>query len=159
LQVADDYNFPVGNAPNQTIGVLEFSDPVYGLCGYLPNDVADYFTTNLGIGPGLTAPMPKNVTVNGPGNSPGGANDTEVLMDICVSAAVAQQAGVNVYFSTWDENGWVLSIKEVIHPTQGETKPSVVSISWDAAELVKTSDQSNFYWTAMAMNQVSANAI
>jgi len=153
LQVAHDYKFPAGNAPSQTIGVFEFSDPVIGNCGYVPGDVTDYFTTNLGIGPGLPVPPLKDVKVNGPGNSPGTSNDIEVLLDICVAGAVAPKARVNVYFATWDENGWVLSIKEAIHPTQGETKPSVVSISWDMAEY---ESGGNLSWTQTAMNQVSA---
>lgn len=154
LQVAHDYNFPAGNAPSQTIGVFEFSDPVIGNCGYVPGDVTDYFTTNLGIGPGLPVPPLKDVKVNGLGNSPGGTlADIEVLIDICVAGAASPKAGVNVYFATWDENGWVLAIKEAIHPTLGETKPSVVSISWDMAEF---ESGGNLSWTQTAMNQVSA---
>jgi hypothetical protein len=151
IQVAQDYNFPAGNAAHQTIGVLEFSDPVEGTCGFLPSDVSDYFTTNLGIGPGFITPTLTPVTVNGPGNSPGGANDLEVMVDICVAASAAQQAAINVYFATWDENGWVLAVKEAVHPTQGETRPSVVSICFQWGEFESFD---NLSWTAAAMDQV-----
>jgi hypothetical protein len=153
LQVAKYYNFPAGNAASQTIGVFEFSDPVAGDAGYVPSDVSDYFTTNKGIGPGLSSPTLTDVPINGAANSPGTENDFEVLIDICVAGAVAQQASINVYFTTWDENGWVLAIKEAVHPTKGETSPSALSISWGWGEF-ETAD--NVSWTQMAMNQVSA---
>jgi subtilase family serine protease len=135
VQVAQDYNFPAGDAANQTIGVFEFSDPnpVIGDSGYAHSDVTAYFTTSLGIGPGFTAPALTDITVNGPGNVLGGGGETEILIDICVAGA-AQKAAINVYFATFDENGWVLSIKEAVHPTQGETQPSVVSICWQWGE-------------------------
>ena len=154
IQVAKYYDFPSGNASGQTIGVLEFSDSTIGTCGYSSGDVGDYFTTSNGIGPGLTAPALKDVTVSGSGNVLSGTlADIEVVLDICVAAAVAQQAAVNVYFTSFDENGWVLAIKEVIHPTKGEKTPSVLSISWDAPEL---DPSGSFTWTQMAMSQVSA---
>ncbi len=155
VQVANDYDFPAGTAPNQTIGVLEFSDstPAIGPSGYVSGDVTKYFTTNLGIGPGLAVPALTNVTVNGPGNQPGGQNDTEIIVDICVAGAAAQKAAINVYFATFDENGWVLAIKEIVHPTQGETPPSVVSICWQYPEFESVG---NLSWTQMAMNQVSS---
>jgi hypothetical protein len=152
VQVAQDYGFPSGTASGQTLGVLEFSDDTLGTSGYAPSDVNDYFTTHLGIGPGLSAPQLKDVVANGPGNKPGGGGDTEILMDVCVAGAVAQQASINVYFSTLDENGWVLSIKEVVHPTQGETQPSVLSICWQFPEFETLG---NLNWTQMAMDQVS----
>jgi len=59
-QVAKLYDFP-GPSPHmhkETIGLLEFSDPIAGTCGYYPSDVTDYFTTPLGIGPGYAPPTP-----------------------------------------------------------------------------------------------------
>jgi kumamolisin len=153
-QVAQYYNFPPGTAPNQTIGVIEFGDPRLGTLGYDPNDVNAYFTTNKGIGPGFAPPTLKDVPVNGATNSPGGSGDSEVLLDICVAGAVAQQSKINVYFTTWDENGWVQVLKEALHPTQGESAPSVLSISFDWAEF--DSDY-NLNWTQAAMNQVSTS--
>ena len=47
----------------------------------------------------------------------------------------------------------MLAIKEAIMPTQGEPRPSVLSISWDWAEFESIG---NLSWTQMAMNQVSA---
>jgi subtilase family serine protease len=97
--------------------------------------VSGYFTS--GPGAGLTAPAIRPVNVNGPGDSPGQdqANDAEVLVDICTAAEIAQQATINVYFTTGDEPGWLLAIKEIVQPTMGESKPSVVSISWGAPEV------------------------
>ena len=38
-------------------------------------------------------------------------------------------AHIQVYFTTWDENGWVLALKRAVHPHAGERRPSVLSIS------------------------------
>jgi subtilase family serine protease len=135
-QVAKLYDFPMP-APHmhkETIGLFEFSDPIIGKCGYFPSDVTAYFTTPLGIGPGYTPPTLTDIGVNGASNSPGGLADVEVALDIQVAGAVAQGAHINVYFTTWDENGWVLAVKRAIHPKPGERRPSVLSISWAWSE-------------------------
>ena len=91
-QVADLYDFPKPSPhiTKETIGLLEFSDPVAGTCGYVPSDINDYFTTSLGIGPGYVTPPLTDVSVNGATNTPGGGADVEVALDIDVAAAVAQ---------------------------------------------------------------------
>jgi Pro-kumamolisin, activation domain len=154
IQVAQDYNFPATRAADQTIGVLEFGDSVVGPVGYTASDIDEYFTTAKGIGPGLQTPALKDVGVNGATNSPspGVESDIENTIDICVAGAVAQGAAINVYFTTWDENGWIQVLKEVVHPTQGETQPAVLSISWDSPEFESSG---NLSWTAQAMAQVS----
>jgi|SRR5271165_1021106 len=158
-QVADLYDFPrpPHHVGKETIGLLEFSDPVIGTCGYLATDINAYFTTALGIGPGLVTPTLTDIGVNGAGNSPGSGSvfnaDAEVTLDISVSGAVAQGAHIAVYFSTWDENGWVLAIKRAVHSHPGEPRPSVLSISWDWAEFDSIG---NLAWTAAAIAAVSA---
>src|SRR5271156_6678541 len=71
-QVADLYEFPKPShhITKETIGLLEFSDPVLGTCVYLPSDINDYFTTSLGIGPGFVTPTLTDVSVNGATNTP-----------------------------------------------------------------------------------------
>jgi kumamolisin len=135
-QVAKLYDFPspASHMHHQTIGLFEFGDPIIGKCGYYPSDVTAYFTTPLGIGPGFIPPTLTDIGVNGAANSPGGFDDIEVALDIQVAGAVAQGAHINVYFTTWDENGWVLAIKRAVHPKAGERRPSVISISWAWAE-------------------------
>lgn len=101
-QVAELYDFPTPphHMGKETIGLLEFSDPVIGTCGYLPSDINAYFTTALGIGPGFVTPMLTDIGVNGATNSPGGPDDAEVTLDIEVSGSVAQGAHIAVYFTT-----------------------------------------------------------
>jgi kumamolisin len=135
-QVAKLYDFPAPppGMHRETIGLLEFSDPIIGTCGYYPGDVTAYFTSPLGIGPGYLPPTLTDIGVNGASNSPGGFDDIEVALDIQVAGAGAQGAHINVYFTTWDENGWVLAIKRAVHPKPGERRPSVLSISWAWSE-------------------------
>jgi kumamolisin len=154
-QVAKLYDFPTPNhhIHKETIGVLEFSDPLTGTCGYLPSDINSYFTTALGIGPGFVTPHLTDIGVNGASNTPSGFNDAEVTLDIMVSGSVAQGAHINVYFTTWDENGWVRAIKRAVHPHAGERRPSVLSISWDWAEFDSLGHLS---WTKATIDAVSA---
>jgi subtilase family serine protease len=153
-QVAALYDFPQpasSHIGRETIGLLEFSDPTAGTCGYNPADIADYFTTNLGIGPGYATPVLTDVGVNGATNTPGGPGDPEVALDIEVAGVVAQGARIAVYFTTWDENGWVLALKRAVHPRHGDPRPSVLSISWGWAELHGLYDLS---WSRAAMHAV-----
>jgi kumamolisin len=153
-QVAALYDFPqpaISHIGRETIGLLEFSDPTAGTCGYNPADINDYFTTNLGIGPGYTTPLLTDVDVNGATNSPGGPGDAEVALDIEVAGAVAQGAKIAVYFTTWDENGWVLALKKAVHPRHGDPRPSVLSISWDWSEF---GTFGNLTWSRAAIHAV-----
>jgi len=153
-QVAALYDFPAPppHIGKETIGLLEFSDPVAGTCGYLPSDINAYFTTALGIGPGFVTPTLQDVGVNGATNTPGGPGDPEVALDIEVAGSVAQGAHIAVYFTTWDEAGWVLALKRAVHPLPGEPRPSVLSISWDWAEF---DTFGNLTWTLAAIHAVS----
>jgi kumamolisin len=154
-QVAQLYDFPKPphHIGKETIGLLEFSDPLIGTCGYLPSDIDAYFTTALGIGPGYTTPTLTDIGVNGASNTPGGPDDAEVTLDIEVSVAVAQGAHIAVYFTTWDENGWILAVKRAVHPNPGEPRPSVLSISWAWTEFFSAG---NITWNPATMNVVSA---
>jgi subtilase family serine protease len=116
--VSELYDFPATghHIRHETIGLLEFSDPVIGKCGYMLSDIDDYFTTTLGIGPGYITPHLTDIGVNGATNSPGGPADEEVALDIEVAGSVAQGAPISVYFTTWDEMGWILAVKRAVHP-------------------------------------------
>ncbi len=154
-QVAALYDFPKPphHIHKETVGLLEFSDPVVGTCGYLPADLNAYFTTAAGIGPGFVTPPLVDIGVNGATNSPGSGSvfnaDAEVTLDISVAGSVAQGAHIQVYFTTWDENGWVLALKRAVHPHAGERRPSVLSISWDWAEF---DSLGNLAWTPAAIS-------
>ncbi len=163
LQVAQYYNFPSGGAAGQYVGVLEFSDPAEGpgLSGYNPGDITAYFTTNQGIGPGLINPVVNNVNAAGPGNmpAPDWIPDSEITLDIEVAGAVAQGAQINVYFTLFDENGWVTGIHRAVHPQAGDPpRACALSISWDAPELITepSGPTGSFTWTQAGMNMVSS---
>jgi kumamolisin len=152
LEIAKLYRFPgvQKSIKQQTIGLLEFSDPVgIGTCGYLPPDIHAYFAGNLGGHMGLRTPSVTDVVVSGPGNKPGGPNDPEVAIDIEVAGAAAQGAKLAVYFSTWDENGWILALKRAVHPRKGDPTPTVISISWLEVEF---GANGNLTWSPAALS-------
>jgi kumamolisin len=149
LDVAGLYQFPTPlTAVGQTVGLLEFGG------GYAEADIAAFFTA-LDLAPPNLVP----VSVNGVTNSPGSLQnpndmDTEVALDVDVSGAIAQGADIAVYFSTFDEAGWVQAVTAAVHPKPGEATPSVLSISWGWPEL-EPLPGTQFAWTTAAINAVS----
>jgi len=137
VQVGQLYQFPEGvTASNQTIGIIELGG------GFRQADIAAYFKS-------LNQKPPKVIAVPvGTGkNSPSGPNsaDGEVMLDIEVAGAVAPGARIVVYFAPNTDQGFVDAIAHAIHDTK--YKPSVISISWGAAEI---------NWTAQAMAALDA---
>ncbi|HTY53191.1 MAG TPA: S53 family peptidase [Methanomicrobiales archaeon] len=123
LEVAGCYNFPTSQtyATGQTIGIIELGG------GYKTSDIQAYFA-----GLGLPTPTITNVSVDGGTNSPGASADTEVVLDICVAAAVARGAKIAVYFAPNTNQGFIDVITTAIHDTTNNI--SVLSISWGNAE-------------------------
>ena len=137
VQVAQLYQFPQGaTATGQTIGIIELGG------GYRTADLSAYFK-----GLGLKAPQVTAVAVDGGKNTPGNANgaDGEVMLDIEVSAAVAQGAKIAVYFAPNTDQGFIDAVGSAVHDTTNN--PSVISISWGGPESS---------WTAQAMNALDA---
>jgi kumamolisin len=137
VQVAQLYGFPAdANANDQTIGIIELGG------GYRTADISTYFK-----GLGQAVPKVTAVSVDGATNSPTDANsaDGEVMLDIEVAAAVAPGAKIVVYFAPNTDQGFIDAIATAVHDTTN--KPSVISISWGAAE-------SN--WTTQAINAMDA---
>ena len=127
------YKFPTNvTGKNQCIGIVELGG------GYRNTDLATYFS-----GLGITMPSVKAVSVDGATNSPTNANsaDGEVMLDIEVAGAVAPGASIVVYFAPNTDQGFLDAITTAIHDTQN--KPSVISISWGAAEVA---------WTTQSLN-------
>lgn len=125
------YNFPKNNTgKNQCIGIIELGG------GFRNEDLTTYFT-----GLGLVPPLVKAVSVDGATNQPTNANgaDGEVMLDIEVAGAVAPGANIVVYFAPNTDAGFLDAITKALHDTTN--KPSVISISWGAAEL-RWTDQS-----------------
>ena len=131
-QVAQLYNFPDNFAAGQTIAILSED-------GYALGDLHQYNTT---LPPTYSVPDPTDVTVRGPGNlgfDPFG----ETTQDISIAGAAARGASIAVYFTTYDQAGWVDLMLRVIHPDPGDPICSVLSTSFyvsngdDVAELAR----------------------
>ena len=120
-ELAAIYSFPAGDGKGQTVGLLEFGG------GFFPDDLAT-FCENAGV----AVPTVNTVSVNNtPTDSKDGA-EGEVMLDVEVVAGVCPAATIVVYFSSFDESGWVNIIDTAIHD---QTNPlTVISCSWGYAE-------------------------
>jgi len=134
LQIAQAYNFPTTvNGAGETIGIIELGG------GFTQSDLNIYFS-GLNISP---VPSVVAVSVDGAQNQPTGDTngpDTEVMLDIEVTGAIAPAANVVVYFAPNTDSGFLDAINQAV--TDNVHKPSVVSISWGGPE----SD-----WTAQSL--------
>lgn len=140
-QLAGIYDFPVSNGRGQTIALIELGG------GYLHTDIKKFFTS-------LNLPVPnvRSVSVNGGRNVPildRGA-DTEVALDIEVAGAVAPGADIVVYFAPNNDQSFLKAVLAAIHDEIN--RPSIISISWGAAEKVWTEQQ------MLAMNEAFKSA-
>ena len=117
--LATIYNFPSANAQSQCIGLLEFGG------GVEQSDVAAYFHKI-----GVPAPNIHIVAVDGVSTDPASdpASTGEVMLDIDVAGAMAGGAKVAVYFSTFDEKGFIDILSAVINDAAND--PGVLSVSW-----------------------------
>ncbi|HTI07394.1 MAG TPA: S53 family peptidase [Puia sp.] len=120
-ELAKIYAFPQGNGQGQTVGLLEFGG------GYFADDLAAFCkNANVPV-PSVTA-----ISVNNtPTNQRDGA-EGEVMLDVEVIAGVCPAASIAVYFSTFDENGWVSAVDTAVHDTKNPL--TVLSVSWGYAE-------------------------
>jgi kumamolisin len=125
------YNFPAGTCAGQTIAIAEFGG------GYFADDVATHCKQ-------FQRPVPsiQGIAVDAPAYTLAQimalpkqqrdielGNAIEVMMDVEVIAGLCPQAEILVYFSTFDQGGWVDLLDTVIRK-----KPAVLSVSWGLAE-------------------------
>ncbi len=143
--LAQRYNFPNPGASDQTIGVHAPQ-----ASGFTPSYLASDFTTSYFPSQPLayqTAPTihDVNLTVSGTtyqnnsalvqavtsANLSSNANAPilELTQDISTSSTVAQGATVNVYFTSDDEQGWLVFLNRVLLP-EGENGPTVLTSSF-----------------------------
>ncbi|MFC7395294.1 S53 family peptidase [Scopulibacillus cellulosilyticus] len=124
-EVAKMYNYPSDiDCSSQCIGIIELGG------GYRQEDIKTYFK-DLGV----SEPQLIDVNVDGGKNKPTGdpnGPDGEVVLDIEIAAAVASGVKVAVYFAPNTDAGFLKAITTAIHDKKN--KPSVLSISWGAAE-------------------------
>src|SRR5205814_9830761 len=135
-QVAALYAYPTGlDGSGQRIALIELGG------GYKPADLTAYFKAL-----GVTKPKVTAVSVDGAKNAPTGdpnSADGEVLLDIEVVGAIAPGAEILVYFAPNTDRGFLDAVTTAVHDKRA---PSVISISWGAAES---------QWTAQAMKAMA----
>ena len=98
--------------------------------GYRDSDLINYWNQL-----GLSEVAIEAIDVDGAQNTPEGNADSadgEVVLDIEVAGAVAPGAKLAVYFAANTDAGFLNAINSAIH--DNVRKPSVISISWGAAE-------------------------
>ena len=124
-EVAELYRFPRDvDGSGQTIAIIELGG------GFRRDDLEQYFT-----GIGISAPTPVAVSVDGARNAPtgdAGGPDGEVMLDIEIVGAVAPGARIAVYFAPNTSQGFLDAVLAAVH--DHDRAPSVISISWGAAE-------------------------
>lgn len=135
-ELAKIYGFPAGDGEGQTVGLLEFGG------GYFPSDLAT-FCQNANI----PVPTVTAVSVNNTPTDQKDGAEGEVMLDVEVVSGVCPAAAIVVYFSTFDENGWITAIDTAIHDTQHPL--TVLSISWGYAEDAQGA------WTDGAIDSIS----
>ena len=130
--VAKSYKYPRDvNGAGECIGIIELGG------GYRNIDMQNYFDKL-----GISLPVITSQSVDGALNAPSTADsaDGEVALDIEVAGAVAPGAKIVVYFAPNTDKGFLNAISTAIHDSVNN--PSVISISWGAAES---------QWTEQAM--------
>jgi kumamolisin len=124
VQVAEACDFPAGaGGQGQAVGIIELGG------GFATSDLSTYFS-----GLGLSNPSVTAVSVDGGQNQLGQDTnaDGEVMLDIEVVGATANQAAIAVYFAPNTDQGFVDALSTAVHDTTH--KPSVISVSWGQSE-------------------------
>jgi Pro-kumamolisin, activation domain len=111
-QVTKLYNFPTNSAAGQTIAI--FSE-----AGYQSSDISTTF--------GGSPPTITDISVDA---SNDGSADPETTQDICIAGLAAPGAAIAVYFTTYDQKGWVDLISRWVLPNAGDPHCSVLSSSF-----------------------------
>ena len=121
-QLAKLYNFPTGlDGSKQCIAIVELGG------GYKAKDIKAYFK-----GLGMFPPKVTAISVDGARNKPGSDADGEVVLDVEVAGGIAPKAKIAVYFAPNTDKGFIDAINAAVHDKNN--KPTVISISWGAAE-------------------------
>jgi kumamolisin len=133
-QLEQRYSFPTGSAAGQQVGIAEFGG------AYYPTDLSAFCTQHK-----LTEP---NVTITNAGQQPLSPSEVEalpqeqrervedeageVMMDVEIVAGMAPGAEIFVFFSSFDQKGWIDLLNKVISGEPAHTP--VLSVSWGMPE-------------------------
>jgi kumamolisin len=124
-QVAALYDFPRHlDGGGQTVALLQLGG------GYRRAELESAFAA-LGVRPRRSI----DVSVDGGSNTPSGhphSDDAEVQLDVEVAGSIVPGATLAVYFAPNTERGFLDGVSAAVH--DAVLRPSVLSISWGAAE-------------------------
>jgi kumamolisin len=143
-EMAGFYNFPAATGSGECIALLEFGG------GIEDDGLTTYFNK-------LNIPKPKVLTIpvddvsTDPQSDPDSTG--EVMLDIEMAGALAPDATIAVYFSTFDEKGLIDCISAVV--SDKNNNPSLASISWGWDE--NQPFQNSILWTPAAIEHISAS--
>lgn len=127
------YSFPPGGASGQTIAIAEFGG------GYFPDDVQKFCQNH-------RRPVPdvEIVSIGAPPLTPADIDrlptgqqqqklgeSREVMMDVEIVAGLCSDAKICVFFSSFDQKGWIDLLDQVIAM---KPAPVAVCMSWGMAE-------------------------
>ncbi len=139
------YNIPPGDGSGQSVVIAEFGG------GYFAADVNTYCTKFL-----RPVPTVQAVAIDAPAYTLAQVlalpptqrrealgDSVEVMMDVEIVAGLCPKANISVFFSTFDQRGWVDLLDQVC-----ATKPVSLSCSWGLAE----DDPS---WSANAVSAIN----
>jgi kumamolisin len=124
VEVAALYGFPEGDGGGESVAIVELGG------GYHLIDLAHYFAKQRLPMP-TVIPVSVDHAVNRATGDPSGP-DGEVVLDIEIIGSLAPKSRLGVYFAPNTEAGFVDAVTTAIHDRQ--LRPSVLSISWGAAE-------------------------
>jgi len=118
------YDFPAGDGSNECVAIIELGG------GYRVADLQQYFAS-LGISTEVNV---SSVSIDGAANNPSTPDgpDAEVMLDIEVVGALAPGCKIVVYFAPNTDSGFLDAVTAAVHDKVNA--PSIVSISWGAAE-------------------------
>lgn len=117
-QLAQLYDFPPGDGSGQTVALLEFGG------GYFEKDLAHFCKLAQ-----IPLPTVQPVSIGNAAVNLKDGQEGEVMLDIEVAASACPKAAITVYFSRFDEQGWVDALDRAVRD-----QPTVISVSWGLAE-------------------------
>ena len=129
--VEQRYNFPPGVGQGQSIAIAEFgggffSSDVTAYCQKFDRDIPPITAVSVDA-PAFTLQQIMQLPAQERKEQLG--ESIEVMMDVQIIAGLCPKSKISVLFSTFDQQGWVDLLNEVI-----SANPVVVSISWGLAE-------------------------
>ncbi|MER5730283.1 S53 family peptidase [Streptomyces sp. NPDC002138] len=126
------YSFPPGHGHGQKIGVAEFGggyfdDDLQAFCAGHGRPAPQVDVVSLGFAPPRSLEelrqLPPQEQQEAAGATP------EVMMDVQIIAGLCPEATISVYFSLFDQKGWMDLLDRTI-----EDRPVALSVSWGLPE-------------------------